>query len=153
MKNGLVKRLLNSSFYNPFFDDSFFDDFFEFSQLPIWKIEEFPISNSYAVFEEDGKFVLHFKVPGVKKEDLNINIDKNNVLSVKFNRNEAIDDKKYGDFIYRNIEQKIYSYKLNEEELDIEKIESTLENGILTITIPKILKEAKKIENRKIEIK
>jgi len=152
MKHGLIRKLFNTDIYDSFFDTSFFDDFFDSDFFPILRVNTLH-SNPKSIIEKDDSFVLRFKVPGIKKEDLNVSVDTNNVLTIKFNRNENIEDKEYCDFIYKNIEQKVYSYSLDDSILDIEKIESKLEDGILTIKIPKKIKETKKIECRKIEIK
>ena len=88
-------------------------------------------------------------VPGLNKEDVSIDFE-DGYLKLSADRQDANAD----DFIHREIHRSSFSrwFSVDEETYDIEKINASLDNGILSITIPK-KEEAVKPLARKIEIK
>ena len=99
------------------------------------------------IFEEDDKFVIKAEIPEVKKEDISINLE-NNVLTIKGERKLEKEDKKenyhraerfYGMF------QRSFTLPGTVEQ---EKIKANLENGVLTLEIPK----KEEVKPKKIEI-
>lgn len=99
--------------------------------------------------ETDEKYHLEVELPGVKKEDVNINID-GNVLSISGERNVREEVK---DEDYHKIESRygLFSRSFTlPEKVDTGKIEAGFENGILEIGIPKLKVDT---SSKKIEIK
>jgi len=92
----------------------------------------------------DGRIAVILEMPGVKKEDLEIKID-NNQLSVLGKRDAPV------DFKYlvreRNPGDYAQTYALD-ETVDRSKVDATLDKGILTISLE--LKEAVKPRTVKI---
>ena len=86
------------------------------------------------------------EMPGVEKKDLNVNVEKN-VVSV----DGRIDFSKYKDMepVYAeyNVGHYARSFALG-SAIDQEKIGASLEDGVLTLTLPK----AKHAQPRKIAI-
>lgn len=99
------------------------------------------------VYETDKTFEVSVALPGMRKEDFNISYE-NGVLTIggerKFEHEE--NGRKYHR-VESRFGQFERSLPLPREVIDEEKIEAGYENGILTITIPKIKEKAgKKIE-------
>lgn len=87
-------------------------------------------------------------MPGVKKDDLEIGI-KENILSISAKRKKIIKSDS-GDSKEEVISSYEQSFNISTKGIDIENIGANLNNGVLTITLPK--KEELKYE-KKIEIK
>jgi HSP20 family protein len=89
--------MANLTRYNPF--DDTFDDFFKgFFVRPMALESQAPAQAQFRmdVREDDGAYVVHADLPGVKKEDINITIDGNQVAVVaeaKRNREEKQGEK------------------------------------------------------------
>ena len=84
--------------------------------------------------EADGDFVVKVELPGVEKDDVQVNIE-NGVLTIKGEKKSRSEDKKrhrvecvYGSFMR--------SFTLP-QDVDVEKVEAAYKNGILNLTIPK----------------
>ena len=75
-------------------------------------------------YEVDNGFMLEVELPGVKKEDLDIQVEKN-IITVKATRN-----RKESKFTYER------SFRLA-DDIDTENIKVTLENGVLSFALSK----------------
>ena len=100
-----------------------------------------------SIYEEDNQFVIKMELPGVKKEDIEINLDKN-YLTVQ--AQIAAEEKKT---IARLLEFEPDGYKrtfkVDLTEIDASKIEAKYDAGVLTLILPK--QEA--LKPKRIEIK
>lgn len=104
------------------------------------------------VKEYDNEYCLRVEMPGIKKEDINIDINKSYVkIEAKKETEQEEADKKHkyhkSEFRYGNYSRTLYF----PYELDIEQSNAELKNGILKLTLPKLKSEDK--ETKKIEIK
>lgn len=100
------------------------------------------------IYEKDNNINIEMDIPGFNKEDINIEINKGNLVITAEKNEEENEDKKY-----LRRERKFYgkyqrSFYLG--EIDEENIEASFENGILKISIPKKTEEETK---KLIEIK
>lgn len=75
-------------------------------------------------YEVDDGFMLEVEIPGVKKEDLDIQIEKN-IITVKATRN-----RKESKFTYER------SFRLA-DDIDTDNIKVSLENGVLSFSLVK----------------
>jgi HSP20 family protein len=83
---------------------------------------------SVDVTEDDQKHELHADLPGVKLEDLDIQVDKN-VLTIKGERKlEKKGERVAGAF------SRAFTLP---KHVDVEKIGASLKDGVLTVTLPK----------------
>ncbi len=99
--------------------------------------------------EKDKEYLLKAEIPGVKKEDLDIDIDKNHIIiNAKKEEETKEDTKSYrkSEFHYGEFSRSVYF----PEDIDVEKTEAKLEHGILRITAPKV--EAEKTGNKKLTV-
>ncbi len=127
--------------------DSFFDDFWEPTDMTLLKIPEMRIPR-LDIKEEDDIFSITAEVPGYNKEDLNIEIH-DDVLTISSEHKEEKEEEKEG-YIYKERSHRSFSRSLRiPEHIKPEEIEAKMENGLLTLSIPK--KEPQ--PPRKVEIK
>jgi len=100
--------------------------------------------------EADDAYYIEVELPGVKKEDINIDVNEN-TLTISGERKisqEHKDDNFYKvESVYGKFER---SFSLP-EDVDTDKIEASSKNGVLEIKIPKVVKVEK--TPKKIEIK
>jgi HSP20 family protein len=102
------------------------------------------------VAETESQFEVELAVPGLKKEDFKINLEKN-VLSISADKktDAAVEGKKYSKREY-SFNSFTRSFTLP-ESADHSKIEANYTDGILTLAIAK--KEEAKIQSREIAVK
>ena len=104
----------------------------------------------YNIIETDKEFLIEFSVPGFNKKDFSIEVEENNLKVSKLSsENDKLENKFYKrQFSYSQFEKKFTI----PEEVNIDKINSIYENGILKIFLPKI-KEFKQSKIKSIQVK
>ena len=117
-----------------------------------------PRANSTApavnVKEDEKAYTLEMAAPGLKKENcrVSVNEDGNLCVAIENKMEHKEEDKKQHylrrEFSYSNFEQ---SYTLP-DDVKKDEISAKVENGILTVTMPKETKEEQKKATRAIEI-
>ena len=117
-----------------------------------------PRANSTApavnVKEDEKAYTLEMAAPGLKKEycRVSVNEDGNLCVAIENKMEHKEEDKKQHylrrEFSYSNFEQ---SYTLP-DDVKKEEISAKVENGILTVTMPKETKAEQKKATRAIEI-
>ena len=139
----LIPRLMPNKFYL----DDVFDDF----MFPSMKENEFG-KMKCDIYEKNGVYTLEMDIPGFKKEDVNIEIDENDYLTITAEKtnehNEEDNDKKY---IRKERSYGKYQRSFYLGDVDKDNINASFENGILKVTMPK--KEEVKSSKQTIEIK
>ena len=99
------------------------------------------------IFEIDGNIVLKADLPGVRADDLNIDLKENLLtLTGEMKPFEAADE---CDLMVEYEVGQYYRQFTIPEQIDREKIDAQLKQGVLTLTLPK----AEAAKPRKIEIK
>jgi HSP20 family protein len=102
---------------------------------------------SVDIAEDKDRFVLSAELPGVKKEDVKINVH-NNTLTIEGEKKGTSEKK--DDNYYKN--ERFFgkftrSFTLN-TDIDTEKIKADFEHGVLTVSLPK----TEKVKPRQIAI-
>ena len=98
------------------------------------------------VKEDEKAYTMEMAVPGIKKEycRVGINEDGNLTIAIENKMEHKEENKKHHylrrEFSYSNYQQ---NYTLP-DDVERDKISAKVENGILTVTLPKIVKEEKK---------
>ena len=134
--------------------DSAFNDLFDMD----WTPRHVTTAPAVNVKESDTAFTMDIAAPGLKKEFCSVNINNEGNLVVKI-ENKAEHEEKSDEegkthhylrreFSYANYEQ---TYVLP-ENVDKEGISAKVEDGILTIELPKLTPEQEKKFDRVIEI-
>ncbi len=119
-----------------------FEDFFNTDFMPRANTTA-PAVN---VKEDESAYTMELAAPGIKKDycRVSINDDGNLCIAIENKMEHKDEDKKHHylrrEFSYSNYEQ---NYTLP-EDVDKEGIAAKVENGILTVTLPKVKKEEKK---------
>jgi HSP20 family protein len=98
------------------------------------------------VRETDDKYMLEAELPGIKKDEIDINVD-DKMLSISVNREEKADEEKEY-YIHKERVLSSMSRTLRLSNANLSDINAKLDNGMLTIDIPKQNKvnEARRIE-------
>lgn len=114
-----------------------FDEFFGF---PTFEKEIVKTTPSVNVKETENEFVVEVAIPGVKKEDVKVELNEN-VLSISSETKKETDEsnEKYTrkEFSYSTFKR---SFTVDEDSIDTEKIEAKFENGLLNIHLAKKVK-------------
>jgi len=139
--NTLIKRtdLLPSfvtNFFNPW--NEWFDGGFE-------KSLSIPAVN---IVENEKNFKISLAVPGMKKEDLKIDVEEG-MLLISAEKEEEMEDEKYNrrEYNYSSFRR---SFTLPDDVMK-DKIEAKYENGVLELMLPK--KEGAKVAAKTIAVK
>ena len=140
------------SFLTPF--DKMFDDIVSTSFPQInEQVGVTPFSNSaypkVNVYEYDDKIGLIAEIPGLKKKQLNIEVE-DSVLTISGDKHNVWDDAK-AKILRRELKQSSFkrSFELG-ELLDGDNISASFTDGILSISIPKLEPEKPKKKSVKI---
>jgi len=104
------------------------------------------------VVENKKDFQIELAAPGMAKGDFSIRLENDNELSIKLEKktDEKKDKKNYlrREFSYSSYQRSF----ILPEEVDIEKIAASMNDGVLTITLPKKEAIVKTPATRQIEI-
>ena len=127
---------------------TFFNDFFDND----WMMKTNATAPAINVVESDKDYKVEVAAPGMKKEDFNIHLGENNELVITMEqKNENKEElKKYlrREFAYSKFQQSF----ILPDDVEKEKISASVNDGILTIELPKQAPEEKAKVNRVIEI-
>ena len=127
-----------------------FNDFFDTDFMPRVNATA-PAIN---VKESEKDYTVELAAPGLTKDDFTVNVDNDGNLHIKIENksNKKEEDKKTHylrrEFSYSKYEQTL----LLPDDVEKEKIAATVNNGVLTVDLPKIEKKEEKTA-RQIEIK
>lgn len=107
---------------------------------------------SPSVNTREGEYAYHIEVdlPGVKKDDIHVDI-KDNVLTISGERKTQKEVKKKDYYKMESSYGKFQRSFTLPENTDIENIEANSQDGVLEVVIPKMEKSKK--ETKKIKIK
>ncbi|HEX7119085.1 MAG TPA: Hsp20/alpha crystallin family protein [Longimicrobiales bacterium] len=89
------------------------------------------------IAERDDALVLTAELPGMKREDIDIELD-NNVLTIRGEKKEEIEEKGEERYVY---ERRYGSFSRSftlPRTVDADRIAARFENGVLTVTMPKL---------------
>lgn len=115
--------------------DSFFDNFL--SDMPtVQKRQEsnFPAVN---ISENEDAYELEFNAPGIKKDDFKITFDQS-ILTVSFEKEEEKKEETK-KFLKREFSAKSFKRSFTlDDKINADAIEAKYENGLLTLTLPKV---------------
>lgn len=130
------------SAYNPFRDfeemsRSFWDD----TNVSAFRTD---------ITEKDGKYILEADLPGFKKEDISVDIDKD-CLNITAEHKSEEKEENADSYIRRERYYGSYTRSFNVKGIDTEAITAAYNDGVLTLTMPK--KEPEIPAARRLEIK
>ena len=130
---------------------SIFNDFFDND----WMVKANATAPAINVFETEKEYKVELAAPGMTKEDFNIHLSEDNELVITMEKKnekkeEDKENKKYlrREFSYSKFQQSL----VLPDDVEKDKIEAAVNNGVLTIDLPKRQPEEKAKVNRSIEI-
>lgn len=132
------------------------DDFSVGKLLPYPSEGKNVIENNYRkpltdIWEDEKDYVANLEIPGVDKNDIEININEGNVeIKVEKKKENKSEDKSRGIYRYERSYNGFYRCFKLPKNVDNENIQAKYNNGILELKIPKL---EHKNELRKIEVK
>ena len=106
------------------------------------------------VIEKENEYDVELAAPGMTKDDFKVTLDEEDNLVVALEKKEETTDenKETGHYLRREFSYtKFHQTLLLPDDVDREKIGASVENGVLTVVLPKkstqeLKKEAKVIE-------
>ena len=131
-----------ASIFNEFFNDDF---------MGLTPAKQFA-SPAVNVIENEKDYTLELAAPGMKKNDFNVRLENDNELVISLQKK---DEKKEEKKNYLRREFSYASYQQTfviPEEVNIEAIAAAMNDGVLTITLPKKEEITKVPASRQIEI-
>ena len=134
----LMPRKNDFDIFGGFFDDSFFN---ESKNRELMKTD---------IKEGENEYTLEIEMPGIKKENVKIELSKG-YLTISAENNNEVEEKEKN---YIRKERRYGSFTRSfyvGDKVEMNDINASMDNGILSITVPK--EESEKPEKKYIEIK
>jgi HSP20 family protein len=128
--------MANITRYNPFED--FFNDFGKgFWVKPFAFPQETELSMKIDVKEDDKSFSVKADIPGVKKEDINVDID-DDVVSIRAEVKQEKEEKKDQKVVYSERSYGMVSRSFSlPADVDAKAAKAEYKDGVLSLTLPK----------------
>lgn len=119
-----------------------FNDFFNTDFMP--KVNA--TAPAINVMESDKDYQVELAAPGLKKEDFSVNINDDGNLVIKMEKKEENkEENKATHYLRREFSFSKYEQTLIlPDDVEKEEIRAKMENGVLTIDLPKIVVSQKK---------
>ena len=137
--------------YNQEWLPSIFNEFFDND----WMAKANATAPAINVIESDKDYKVEVAAPGMTKDDFNIHLSEDNELVITMEKKnetkeENKENKKYlrREFSYSKFQQSL----VLPDDVEKDKIGAAVNNGVLTIDLPKRQPEEKAKVNRSIEI-
>ncbi|MDW3208631.1 MAG: Hsp20/alpha crystallin family protein [Reichenbachiella sp.] len=137
-------RTLRTFTTNNLFDDLFNDRFFN-NDVTVGK----SFTPQVDISETEKAFELSFAIPGIKKNEINIDLNEGQLIVSGERKFEEKKEEKN----FHSVETRYGSFSRSfhlPDNIDANKVEAKYEDGLLNITIPK---DEKKIQKKTIAIK
>lgn len=126
-----------------------FNDFFDTDYMP----KANATAPAINVKETEKDYTVEVAAPGMKKDDFNVHVDDEGNLHIKMeSKDEKKDDNKKEHYLRREFSYSKYEQTLVlPDDVDKDKIAAKVNDGVLTVELPKIVKAEEKTA-RKIDI-
>lgn len=131
-----------------------FNDFFDNTWMP----KANATAPAINVSESEKNYVVEVAAPGMKKDDFSIEINEDNDLVVKMEKKDEHNDEKKDsndnvrylrrEFAYSKYQQTL----ILPDDVDRTKIEAKVENGVLMVTLPKVVTKEEPKTSRQIKV-
>lgn len=127
--------------------DSIFESYFNGSMMPSM-LNSAGNQMKVDIKENENEYVIDAELPGVNKEDINIEL-KDERLTIAVQRNEVTEEEK-DNYIRKERRMSSMARSFWVDNINREDIKAKFENGVLTISLPKA--ENTKTKSHKIDI-
>ncbi|HHU63255.1 MAG TPA: Hsp20/alpha crystallin family protein [Clostridiales bacterium] len=139
-RNSIAGKRLRGLFDMENFFESFFNDGF----LPAFHQDTMKVD----IKEMEGEYVIEAQLPGVKKDQINVELNDNR-LTISVNNKEETKEEA-ANYIRKEIRSGYMSRSFLVENIKNEEVTAKFENGVLSIVLPKDDKDVER--NRRIDI-
>ena len=142
-----VRRNQNQAWLPSIFNDIFDTD---------WMVRPNATAPAINVMEDEKGYSVELAAPGMTKEDFQVHVDENDNLVIRMEKKteNKDEDKKSGRYLRREFSYSKFQQVMSlPDNVDKEKISAQVENGVLTVEMPKIQEEEKPASIKHIEIK
>lgn len=136
-RNTVVRR--NNDLFDSFFEDFWNDSF----STPTLSNGSFKVD----IRDDENAFILEAELPGVAKENISVDY-KDNMLTIKVEKAESKDEEK-SNYVYKERRQSALQRVFRMKGIKRDELKAKLENGILTVTAPKL---DEVVNNYKVEV-
>ena len=130
-----------------------FDDFFDNE----WMKKTNATAPAINVIETDTAYKVEVGAPGMNKEDFNVHVDENGNLVIAMEKkveNKEEDKEKKGRYLRREFSYtKFQQTLILPEDVEKDTINASMNDGVLSIELPRITHEPQKKIAKVIEIK
>lgn len=129
---------------------SIFNDFFDND----WMERTSATAPAINVKESKDEYLIEVAAPGMTKDDFNVHIEGDDSLVICMEKkNESKEEKKETRFLRREFSYSQFQQTMIlPDDVDKEKIEAKMENGVLHINLPKLSVEQQQKAKRVISI-
>ena len=101
--------------------------------------------------DNGSEFLLEADLPGVKKEDIKLDLS-DNILTISAERHSEYEEKdKKGSYVRVERSYGSYQRSFDTTGIDVDKIDAEFKDGVLKLTMPKLVEQ--KPEPRRLEIR
>lgn len=126
--------------YPSLFNESFEDAFRRMLKPMRWELDQGPAEIAIDVAEDEHAYTVQAEMPGIKKEDIHIEIDRNVVTITGESKQQR--EEKSGGKQGQVLRSERYYGQLRRvfalgSEIDESKAEARCENGVLRLLLPK----------------
>lgn len=127
-----------------------FNDFFDNEYLP----KANATAPAINVIEKEKEYDVEVAAPGLTKDDFKVSLNEDDNLEIAIEK-EAKDEKKEDgkylrrEFFYSQFHQEL----ILPDDVDKEKISASVNNGVLSVVLPKVSQEELKKEAKVIDVK
>lgn len=134
-----------SDIMNIGFDDfhNMLDDFFSDSWPFTFRRNLYNDTFKIDVQENQNEYIVEAELPGIQKDQINVSLEDNK-LKIAVNKLEDTEEKSK-NYIHKERRYCMMSRNVYLADSDSQGIKAKLENGVLTISVPKIAKEQNSI--------
>lgn len=143
-----TRRVGRPSWMTPFGQEGMGDVWFDrlWPEWPRWEGEEF--TPTFNFYEKDGKYHLIADLPGVKRDEISVNVE-DNIITVSGKRESEKEEEK-ANYYFKESTYGSFSRSLRlPTEVEEDGVEASFKDGVLKVEMKP--KESAKV--RKIEIK
>lgn len=127
-----------------------FNDFFDTDFMP----KANATAPAINVIESDKEYKVELAAPGTRKEDFDVHINNEGDLSIKMeSKTDTKDEDKKSHYLRREFSYSKYEQTLIlPDDVEKEKITAKMENGVLSISLPKMEPKAADKVARQIQV-
>lgn len=136
--NSVAKR---GDYFEDFFNNFFSDDFFA---PAMFNNKSFKVD----VKEDDNQYLVEADLPGMKKENINLEYE-NNYLTISAKKEDVLEDKR-DNYVRRERSYGEFKRSFYVDNVDESKVDASFTDGVLKISLPK--KEKGKESKSQIDI-